>query len=67
MHHKVLGSSDAEERTTTTVYEVRNSPKHAATLKSIICKASHPDDHPIVQFIPYGIQCITNKDIFKIC
>ena len=30
-----------------------------------MCKASQPDIHPTVQFIPYGIQGITNRDIYK--
>ena len=65
IHHKIFGSGNGEDRITTTVYEIRTSPTHAATLKSILCKASHPDNHPIVQFIAYGIQGITNKDIYK--
>ena len=33
--------------------------------KSILCKASHPDNHATIPFIPYGVQGITNKDIYK--
>ena len=65
IHHKIFSSGNGEDRLTSTVYEIRTSPTHAATLKSILCKASHPDNHPIVQFIPYGIQGITHKDIYK--
>ena len=65
IHHKVFGSGNGEDRITMTVYEIRTSPTHDATLKSILCKASHPDNNPIVQFIPYDIQGITNKDIYK--
>ena len=31
----------------------------------MLCKASRPDNNPSIQFIPYGIQGITNKDIDK--
>ena len=55
IHHKIFGLGNGEDRITTTVYEISTSPTHAATRKSILCKASHPDNHPIVQFIPYGI------------
>ena len=65
IHHKLFGSGNGEDRIITTVYEIKTSPTHAATLKSILCKASHPDDHHIVQFIPYGIHGVTNKDIYK--
>ena len=65
IHHKIFSSGNGDDRLTSTVYEIRTSPTHAATLKSILCKASHPDNHPIVQFIPYGIQGITHKDIYK--
>ena len=65
IHHKIFGSGNGEDRITTTVHEIKISPTHAATLKSILCKVSHPDNHPIVQFIPYRIQDITNKDIYK--
>ena len=47
------------------MYEIRISPDNAAILKSIIYKASHPDNNPTIQFISYGIQGITNKDIYK--
>ena len=65
IYHKIFGSGNGEERITITVYEIRTSPKHDGTLKIILCKASYPDDHPIVHFIPYGIQGITNKDTYK--
>ena len=65
IHHKIFGSRNGEDRITTTVHEIKISLTHAATLKSILCKVSHPDNHPIVQFIPYRIQDITNKDIYK--
>ena len=64
IHHKIFGLGNGEDRITTTVYEIRTSPTHAATLKSILYKVSHPDNHPIVQFIPYGIQGITHKNIY---
>ena len=28
-------------------------------------KASHPDNHPTFQFIPYGIQVMIKKDIYR--
>ena len=65
IHNKEFGSGTGNERITSNVYEIRTSPDNAAILKSILCKASHPDNHPTIQFIPYGIQGITNKDIYK--
>ena len=65
IYHKVFGSGTGKDRITTNVYEIRTSPEHAPILKSIICKASQPKHRPTVQFIPYGIQSITNKDIYK--
>ena len=65
IYHKTFGSGNGEDRITTTVYEIRTSPTHATTIKNILSKASHPDNHPVVQFIPYGIQGITHKDIYK--
>ena len=65
IHHKVFGSSNGEERSTTSVYEICTSPKHAATLKSILCKASHHDNYAMDHFISYGIQGIINRDIYQ--
>ena len=65
IHHKIFISGNGEDRIITTVYQIKTWPTHAVTLKSILCKASHPDNHLIVQFIPYVIQGITNKDIYK--
>ena len=65
IHHKIFGSGNGEDRIITTVYEIRTSSTHAATFKSILCKASHPDIHPIVQFIPYGIQGINQRHLQK--
>ena len=65
IYHKVFGSGTGNDRITTNVYEIRTSPEHAPILKSILCKASQPEQHPTVQFIPYGIQGITNSDIYK--
>ena len=58
---------DQEQATkkTSNVYKLRTFPDNAAILKSILCKASRPDNNPTIQFIPYGIQGITNKDIYK--
>ena len=66
IYHKVFGSGTGNDRITTNVYEIRPSPEHAPILKIIVCKASQPDNHPTVQFIQYGIQGITNRDIYKI-
>ena len=55
IHNKILGSGNGEDRITITVYEIRTSPTHAATLNRILCKSSHPDNHSTVQCIPYGI------------
>ena len=65
IHNKEFGSGTGNDRITSNVYEIRTSPDNAAILKSILCKASHPDNHPTIQFIPYGIQGITNKGIHK--
>ena len=65
IHNKEFGSKTETERITIKVYEIRTSPDNEAILKSILCKASHPDNHPTIHFIPYGIQGITNKDIYK--
>ena len=65
IYHKVFGSGTGNDRITTNVYEIRTSPEHAPILKSILYKASQPEHHPTVQFILYGIQGITNRDIYK--
>ena len=65
IHNKEFGSGTGDERITSNVYEIRTSPDNVAILKNIICKASYTDNHPAIQFIPYGIQGITNKDIYK--
>ena len=65
IYHKVFGSGTGNDRITTNVYEIRTSPEHAPILKSILCKASQPEQHPTVQFIPYGIQGITHSDMYK--
>ena len=65
IHNKEFGSRTGKERITSNVYELRTSPDNAAILKSILCKAFHPDNNPTIQFIPHGIQGITNKDVYK--
>ena len=65
IHNKEFGSGTRNDRITSNVYEIRTSSDNAAILKGILCKVSHPDNHPTIQFIPYGIQGITNKDIYK--
>ena len=65
IHNTVFGFSNGEDRITTTVYEIRTSPQHTATLKSIQCNTSHSDNHHTVKFVPYEIQGITNKYIYK--
>ena len=47
------------------MYKLCTSPNNAAILKSVLYKASHPDNNPEIQIIPYGIQGITKKDIYK--
>ena len=61
IHNKEFGSGIGTERITSNVYELRKSPDNAAILKTILCKASHPDNNPTIQFIPYGIQGITTQ------
>ena len=65
IHNNKIGTGIGNEKITSNVYELRTSPDNAALLKSILCKASHPDNNPFIQFIPYGIQGITNKEIYK--
>ena len=65
IHHKIFGSGNGDDRITTTIYEIRTSPTHEATLKSILCVASHPDNDPLYNSFLYGIQGITHKDIYK--
>ena len=65
IHNKSFGSGTGTERITSNVYKIRTSPDNAVILKIIICKVSHPDNNPTIQFIPYIIHGITNKDIYK--
>ena len=65
IHNKEFGSGTGNERIMSNVYELRTSPDKAAILKSILYNASHPDNNPTIKFIPYGIQGITYKDIYK--
>ena len=65
IHRKIFGSGNGDDRITTTIYEIRTSPTHEATLKSILCVASHPDNDPLYNSFLYGIQGITHKDIYK--
>ena len=65
IHHKEFETRIGNERITSNVYKLRTSSDNAEILKSILCKTSHPDNHPTIQCIPYGIQSITNKNIYK--
>ena len=65
IRHKEFGTRTWNEKITFNVYEIRTSPDNVAILNSILCKASHTDNHQTIQFIPYAIQGITNKDIYK--
>ena len=65
IHNKEFGTGTGTERIKSNVYDLRTSPDNVALLKSILCKASHPDNNPSIQFISYGIQGITNKDIYN--
>ena len=65
IQHKQFGSGTGITRINFNIYELRTSPDNTAILKIIIYKASHPNNHFIIQFIPYGIQGITNKDIYR--
>lgn len=42
IYHKVFGSGNGEDTISTTVYEIRTSPKHAVTLSSILYKLHIP-------------------------
>ena len=46
IHNKIFGPKIDEDRIITTIYEILSTPDHIPILKSIICKASHPDNHP---------------------
>lgn len=65
IYNKVFGYGLGTDHVTTTVYGICISLEHAAILKSILCKASEPDNHPTLQFIPNGIKGITHKVIYK--
>ena len=65
IHNKEFGSGTSNERITSNVYELRTFPDYAAILKIILCKTSHPDYNPTIQFIPYRIQGITNNNIYR--
>ena len=64
IHFKLFDSSIGDDRFTTTVYERRTSPEHAPILKNALYKAIHPYNHSAIQFIPNGIQGMTNKDVY---
>ena len=65
IHHKEFETRIGNERITSNVYKLHTSSDNVAILKSILCKTSHLDNHPTIQCIPYGIQSITNKNIYK--
>lgn len=65
IHTTEFETRTGNERITSNVYELRTSPDNVVILKCILCKASHPNNNPTIQFILYGIQGITNKDIYK--
>ena len=65
IHNKEFGTGTGTERITSKVYELRTTPDNEALLKIILYKASHPDNNPSIQFIPYGIQGIINNGIYK--
>ena len=65
LYHKVFGSGIGNKQIITTMRKIRTSPEHSPILKIILYKAPQPANHPAVQFIPYGIQCITQRDIYK--
>ena len=66
IRNKEFGTGTGNERIASNVYELRTILDNATIPKSILLKASHPDNNPTIQFISYGIQGITNKDIYKI-
>ena len=65
IYNTKFGSGTGNERIISNVYEIQTSLDNAAVQKSILYKASHLDNHPTIQFIPYGIQGITNKGIYN--
>ena len=65
MYYKNFGSGIDDDRITTNVYEIRTSPDHAIILKSILYKESHPENHPTIQFVSYGIKGIALKNIYR--
>ena len=66
IHHILFGSGNGDERIATNVFELRISTEHDFILKSILCKTSHLHNHLDIQFILYGFQGTTNKDIYII-
>ena len=63
---QIFFSGTGNDRITSNVYEMRTFPDKATILKKHTCKASHPDNHPTIQLIPYRIQEITNKYIYQV-
>ena len=48
IHNKEFGPGTGNEIMTSNVYELRTSPDNVAILKSILYKASHPDNNPTI-------------------
>ena len=46
IHNKEFGKGTWNEKITSNVYVIRTLPESAAILRSILCKASHPKNHP---------------------
>ena len=65
IYNKVFGLGIGVDNITTTFFEIRTSLQHTLILKSILYKISHTNNNPTVQYIPYDIQEITNKDAYK--
>ena len=65
IRHKEFETGTVNERINSNVYELSTSQNNAEILKIILWKNSHPENHPTIQFIPYKIQGITNKEIYK--
>lgn len=65
IHNKEVGTGTGTERMTSIVYKLCTSPDNTSLLKIILCKYSHLDNNPSIQFIQYEIQGITNKNIYK--
>ena len=63
LYSKEVDDSTGNKGITTIVYEIRNSPDNATTLKNLLCKISFESSNDI-KFIPYNLILLQKK---KLC